>query len=246
MTPQERQLVAELFDRLASLEGGQRDPEAERAIAEGLSRAPNAAYALVQTVLVQDEALKRADARIQELEANSSGAAQQGSGFLDGMRTALGGRDTAARGSVPSLGGKWNTGQAVAQTAPPYAAPNQEPMGRGGSFLGTAAAAAAGVIGGSLLFSGIQSLMGGHHGGAYAGAYGSPDGGERRSPWSGDASRSDLARDAGVNDINPGHAPADDTRRAAGLFGNDNDTTDEDGDDSANGDDADFGDTSDA
>ena len=68
MNPQERQLVAELFDRLAALESASRDPDAERAIAEGLQRAPHAPYALVQTALVQDEALKRANARIQELE----------------------------------------------------------------------------------------------------------------------------------------------------------------------------------
>ena len=56
MTPQERQLVAELFDRLATLENSPRDPDADRAIAEGLARAPHAVYALVQTALVQDEA----------------------------------------------------------------------------------------------------------------------------------------------------------------------------------------------
>ena len=67
MTPQERQLVEDLFDRLAQLEKAPRDAEAERTIADGLRRAPNAIYPLVQTMLVQDEALKRADARIREL-----------------------------------------------------------------------------------------------------------------------------------------------------------------------------------
>ena len=52
MTPQEQQLVADLFDRLASLEGQRRDPDAERLIREGLGRAPNSVYALVQSVLV--------------------------------------------------------------------------------------------------------------------------------------------------------------------------------------------------
>ena len=60
MTPQEQELVEELFDRLAKLENSPRDPAAERVIADGLSRAPQATYALVQTALVQDEALKRA------------------------------------------------------------------------------------------------------------------------------------------------------------------------------------------
>ena len=69
MTPQERQLVDDLFDRLAKLENSQRDPNASAVIAEGLRKAPNAVYAMVQTVLLQDEALNRANARIQELEA---------------------------------------------------------------------------------------------------------------------------------------------------------------------------------
>jgi hypothetical protein len=56
-------------DRLAKLENAPRDGEAMSAIVQGLRKAPNAVYALVQTTLVQDEALKRADSRIQELEA---------------------------------------------------------------------------------------------------------------------------------------------------------------------------------
>ncbi|HEY6028909.1 MAG TPA: DUF2076 domain-containing protein, partial [Pseudolabrys sp.] len=67
MTPQERQLVDDLFDRLVKLETAPRDPDAERIIMAGLKRAPNDVYALVQTALVQDEALKRADAKIREL-----------------------------------------------------------------------------------------------------------------------------------------------------------------------------------
>src|SRR5438132_10108788 len=102
MTPEERNLVIELFDRLATLEDAQRDPEAERMIKDGLRQAPNAPYALVQTVLVQDEALKRADARIRELEGAGGAAAPQETSFLGGMRDALlGRRDT--RGSVPSV-----------------------------------------------------------------------------------------------------------------------------------------------
>src|SRR5712671_2487011 len=102
MTPQEQQLVADLFDRLASLEGQRRDPDAERVIREGLARAPNAVYALVQSVLVQDEALKRANARIEEL-AHAAG------GFLDSMRNVVMGQP---RGSVPSVrpGGQGSSG----------------------------------------------------------------------------------------------------------------------------------------
>src|ERR1041384_2649848 len=88
MTPQERQLVDDLFDRLAKLETAPRDPDAVAAIAQGLRRAPNAVYALVQTTLLQDEALKRANARIQELEGGEPEQRQSG-GFLDSMRDAI-------------------------------------------------------------------------------------------------------------------------------------------------------------
>src|SRR5437660_134646 len=98
MTPEERNLISELFDRLATLEGAQRDAEAERAIKDGLRQAPNAAYALVQTVLVQDEALKRADGRIRELEAELGiGPEQQRQAGLDDIgRGTGGGTDTGA------------------------------------------------------------------------------------------------------------------------------------------------------
>ncbi len=164
MTPQESELVNGLFNRLVQLETAQRDAEAERLIADGLRRAPHAVYALVQTVLLQDEALKRANARIEDLQVQTSAAAepeQRPASFLDSMREALGGR--APHGSVPSVrtaGGNQPPGQ---QPQPGY--PRQMPgypgapgFGSGGSFLGTAASTAAGLIGGSLLLDGIRSL----------------------------------------------------------------------------------------
>jgi hypothetical protein len=234
MTPQERQLVDELFDKLARLETNPRDRDALRAIEDGLSRAPNAVYALVQTVLVQDEALKRADARIRELSGEDAGAQQQGGGFLDTMRAALGGG--AQRGSVPSVraGGpdtRWNTGSAYTQqqAAPQQPAAQAAPqVGSGGSFLGTAAASAAGVIGGALLMNSISSMFG-HHGGGFGGGSGQAFAGEQpsASPWSDNASNSDLARDAGLNDIG-GSGRGGGNDRSAGLFGSDNDDSSND------------------
>src|SRR5260370_42083980 len=89
MTPQERQLVDDLFDRLSKVESAPRDPDAIAAISEGLRKAPNAVYALVQTVLLQAEALKRANARIQELEAHCPAEAHQSGGFLESMRAPI-------------------------------------------------------------------------------------------------------------------------------------------------------------
>jgi hypothetical protein len=247
MTPQERQLIGELFDRLASLETAPRDPEAEAAIREGFRRAPNAAYSLVQTVLVQDEALKAANAHIQEYE-RASGAPQSQEpprGFLDSMRESIFGRDEP-RGSVPRVpqggapGGPW--GQAGGQSGYPQAgyqqgypgggAPMQQAPGAGGgSFLGTAAAAAAGVIGGSLLMGGIRSALGGYQSGSPAShALDSLSGRSEGSPWSGNAAGSDLARDAGLGDVSGA--------RGSGLFGGTS-QADQDADDDADADAAD-------
>lgn len=226
MTPQERQLVAELFDRLASLETAPRDADAERAMADGLARAPHAIYPLVQTVLLQDEALRRADTRIRELE--DSGHAPQSGGFLGTMRSALfpsRGAATSVPPVSPSSSGdsRWGPGAHAAAPATTPAAP-MATAPQGSSFLGTAAASAAGVIGGALLYNSISSMFG-NQGHAFAGQ--AP---AERSPWGGDASGSGLARDAGLGDISGsrGH----DEARSASLFGDtDNDTVDSGGDD---------------
>jgi hypothetical protein len=136
----------------------------------------------------------------------------------------------------------WNSGQVLQQVqgpgqynqepyGQPYGAP-QAPMGMGiggggGSFLGTAAAAAAGVVGGSLLLGSIRSMMGGggHHSFGDSNAFG--DKATSQSPWS-DQSNSELARDAGINDIgSSGHRTDDNSR--AGLF--DSASNDDDHDD---------------
>jgi uncharacterized protein len=159
MTPQEQELVNELFDRLAKLESSPRDPNAERLIADGLRQAPHAVYALVQTALVQDEALKLANARIEELQAQVGGQEQpRGGGFLDNMRDAVLGRSDS-RSSGPS------TPPYRPQPGYPPQGPGMSPaFGSGGSFLGTAASTAAGVIGGGLLLSSIRSMFGEHAG----------------------------------------------------------------------------------
>jgi hypothetical protein len=244
MTPQERQLIDDLFDRLSNLEATPRDPDATAAIAQGLRRAPNATYALVQTVLVQDEALKRANSRIQELEAAGAPGQGQPGGFLDSMRETIFGQ-SQPRGSVPNVRPPdmtsrpvWNSGQVMQQAqspgagsydhgpyGQPYGAPQTSMGGGGGSFLGTAAAAAAGVVGGSLLLGSIRSMMGGsHHSFGDTAAFGGV--GSQR-PWS-DQSNSDLARDAGIDDIGSSGHRADDGSRA-GLF--DTSTSDDDRDD---------------
>ena len=244
MTPEERNLVIELFDRLATLEDAPRDPEAERLIRDGLRQAPNAPYALVQTVLVQDEALKRADARIRDLEsAAPSDAEPRDTSFLGGVRDSFFGK-REGRGSVPSvrsaeaapMSPAWHTGtqspQPMQAPQPMPGAAGGAPMPSGGSFLGNAAAAAAGVIGGSMLLSGIRSMMGNQHG-AQA-ALDPASGTSGSSPWGG-SSGGELSREAGLKDIGQAPSSADDSaKRGYGALddsGTDDDQDDQGGDD---------------
>ncbi|GLH80973.1 ABC transporter substrate-binding protein [Bradyrhizobium sp. SSBR45G] len=258
MTPQERQLIDDLFDRLARLESAPRDPQAAAAISQGLQQAPNAVYALVQTVLVQDEALKRANARIEELQHAQAPQQAQSGGFLDSMRDSIFGSGSS-RGSVPNVPPPspsrpvWNSGQALPQGQPGYPAQpgpyDQGGFGQprggmfgggGGSFLGTAAAAAAGMVGGSLLLGGIRSMMGGGQHQAFGDTTIIEERGGGASPWS-DQSGGSLARDAGLDDI----GRSGDGGGRAGLFdqasyddsGNDSDAADFDADDNFGGDD---------
>jgi uncharacterized protein len=244
MNPQEHELISGLFERLSRLEAQARDPDAERAIQEGLSRAPHAIYALVQTVLVQDEALKTANARIEQLQAAMGQAGDQAKpsgGFLDNMREALFGGQERRGGSVPPTGPRpgYAPPQAAGYGPPPsggpggYAAPTP-PGSSGPSFLGTAAAAAAGTIGGSLLLGGIRSMLGGYGHGPFAGTFdalGSGYGGQpvevinevneygpaQDSPWgAGDR----VADQAGYDDAGPDDGPDYvDTANSNGDFG---------------------------
>ena len=147
MQPQERDLIADLFGRLQQFENQPRDPEAERLIASYVARQPASPYLLVQTAIVQEEALKQAKARIAELESKAGQASGQGS-FLG----------NAPRGPWGAPAGAPAPASAAQPPAQPWgAAPQQQ---AGGGFLRTALTTAAGVAGGALLFEGIRSMFG--------------------------------------------------------------------------------------
>lgn len=143
MTPAERQLVENLFDRIGRLGPVDKDREAEQLIQEAVREMPDAPYLLVQSVLVQEEALRQADARIRELETRSRN--QTGKSFLGG---------SGLSGSVPATGPR--------QIPEPAAAPIPREAGQP-SFLASALSTAASVAGGMLLADSIRGLFGGHH-----------------------------------------------------------------------------------
>ena len=186
MSPEERQLISGLFDRINTAASAPRDAEAEALIAAGVKRAPHAAYVMAQAVIVQEEALKAASNRIEQLEARikeleSKPAEPASTGFLGGIGGSLFGAGRTASGvpavpapssaPAPSSGSVWNRGgagqpqpQQTFQQQPMGMAPQMQPQQAAGSgFLGNALATAAGVAGGALLFHGLQSAFSNHN-----------------------------------------------------------------------------------
>lgn len=93
MSPDERQLLTALFDRVRTATATPRDREAETLIAEAVRQEPSAPYYLAQAVIVQEKGLEAAAARIEELEqrlrrAEAGASAPQpdeGGGFLSSI-----------------------------------------------------------------------------------------------------------------------------------------------------------------
>lgn len=148
MDGQDRQAIERLFEKLANVErqSPPRDAVAEDFIGEQLARQPHAPYYMAQTIVVQEQALNAAQARIEELESEI-GSRRRG-GLVSGI---FGDRSEPSRstGSVPRVG----------RTQP---APFQEtPVTRGGGgFLAGAAQTAMGVAGGVLLGNLIAGMFG--------------------------------------------------------------------------------------
>jgi hypothetical protein len=192
MTPEERQMLAGLFERINATASTPRDPQAEALINDAVRAAPFAPYVLSQTVLVQQQALEAAARRVSELEATARQAAEQSQGqgsFLGNLgKTIFGG---TAPSPSPRPGYEPSAGQRP--PAPPpqgYAPPQPQgyppPQGNpgqpgpwsapqpsaGGGFLANAASTALGVGGGLALGNLIGGLFGGHGGGLFGGGLG--------------------------------------------------------------------------
>jgi len=187
MTPDERQMLAGLFERVRSAANGPKDSEAEAFISDAIRSTPSAGYVLSQTVLVQQQALEAAAKRISELDAQVKGGAghEEGS-FLGNLgRSIFGGAQPSApspaRGPYDPRGYERDPGppqgyapqqRPAYAPAPPQAGPwggGQPAPAQGGGFLQGALQTATGVAGGVLLGNAIGGLFGGHGGGGLFG-----------------------------------------------------------------------------
>ncbi len=95
MTPEERNLLSDLFNNLRDVESQPRDQDAERYIQQLVQGQPAAPYYMAQSVLVQQQALTAAQKRIEDLEqqvrdAQSRAAQPQPSGGGSFLSNALG------------------------------------------------------------------------------------------------------------------------------------------------------------
>ena len=157
MTPQERQLISSLFERLRGLGTPEKDGEAETLINKSVRAHPDAPYMLVQTTLIQEQALEAANNRLQEAEERMRSLEEDrqrspsGSGsFLGGL---FGGRGTTDPAPRASLSTPWSSG---ASQAPPTASAAP------GGFMRSAMTTAAGVAGGMLAAGAIRDMLGGN------------------------------------------------------------------------------------
>lgn len=157
MNTEEKRLLTEFLDQLKGIHGIQKDEEAQRLIKEASDAQPDALYLLVQKSLLQDQALNGAKAQIASLQRELADARRN-----EGAAGSFLGNNPWGAPAV----GRSAPGVAPQGYAPAAAASSGMSTSPFGSFLGSAAATAAGVAGGAFLFQGLESLMG-HHGGGY-------------------------------------------------------------------------------
>ena len=178
MSPEERQLLNDLFARTRTAATGPRDREAEALVEQATREQPAAAYYLAQAVIVQEKALAAAAERMQALEAQveyleRTGSQQQtasSGGFLGSIFGS-----SPAPVSEPAPAGPWSRTARSSYAPPPQAPAPQayggpwgggqpQPASGSGGFLRGALGTAAGVAGGMLLANSISGLFSGHSG----------------------------------------------------------------------------------
>ena len=159
LNTEERQSLTQFLNQLTAASVPTKQTEAEALIREAVAKQPDAAYLLVQRALLMEQALTAAKAQIAQLQNQvQSAGANGGGGFLGNNPWAA---PAAAPAGVPGA----SNYQMPQQANPGFL--NRAPSGS--SFLGNVATTAAGVVAGSFLFQGIESLLG-HHSSGWGGS----------------------------------------------------------------------------
>lgn len=169
MTQDERNMLADLAQKISQTPSPARDAEAEDFIRHNIGNRPDALYLMTQTVLIQNMALQQSQHQIQELQQRMQqpvAAGPTGGSFL---------RPSAP----PPQYGQPQYAQPQYAPASPQYAPQYAPAPSAMSgFLRGAAQTAAGVAAGTLAVQGIESLFSHHEGfGGFGGGSGFLGGG---------------------------------------------------------------------
>ncbi len=216
MTPQERKLVEELFEKLATLETQPRERDAEQTIMEVCARRRMRPTHWCRPCCCRTRRCAMPPSAFANWKVSKWNSRSKVVAAFDPMRDTLFGGGARPRSSVPPVGGGdrpmglppgYGGGNPLPQAGYPGAgAPPQAgvpPQQGGGSFLGTAAAAAVGTIGGAMLMNSLGGMFGQSKQGGTATSAADLGGSKDSNPWggSGDASSSDLAKQAGVDNV---------------------------------------------
>jgi uncharacterized protein len=150
MNPQEKVQLEQFLQQLNSTQAGAKDSDANALITESVKKQPNASYLLVQRAMGLEMALQVAQKQMAEMQAQidqANQATKPSSGFLSGINSW--GRAAPAQAAPAN---------AMAAARP--AAGAAQPSAWGSGMLGAIATTAVGVVAGSMLYQGIQSMMG--------------------------------------------------------------------------------------
>ena len=169
MTPNELADLNLLLEQLIRARGVRKDPDADALIQRALDLQPDAGYLLVQRVLIMEQALDQARARLQAVQAPASQPQNPGvstpapnmDSTVGALARGLNTRD-AGTPSATAFGRSAEPAPAPAPVVDPNRGFGQQPARS--SWLGNIASTAAGVAAGAFLFQGVESLLG-HHGG---------------------------------------------------------------------------------
>ena len=125
MTPQERDVIAGIFDRLKQVANQPRDPEAERLIADRLAQQPYAPYAMAQAVYVQEQALLTLQNQVEDLQRQNQDLQREVEGTRGQPQSQSSPQSQSTGGFLSSLfgGGESARPEAVAAPAMPRATP---------------------------------------------------------------------------------------------------------------------------
>jgi len=182
MTPQEAQIIKDVFTRLKAMTPAPTDAEAAGLVEAQLAADRGAGLALVQALVMTDrqcgqlaqenQALKQ---RLQSLEAQGAQPQAQSGGLFGQPAPSApqpGPWDRAPQAQAPApQPGPWGN-----QPQPgPWGGQPEQPQG--GGFWSSALRTGAGVAGGLFAFEALKSVFGGSHGGGFGGFGGGYAGG---------------------------------------------------------------------